>query len=123
MAIIHICAENRAEAVSSGKNGQRAERQERPDKLKPNSYSTQNTLSSDAIALLCLCVEVFTQSGRAVIATTCTMSDLPKNKLILHTGLTPHTRSQIPFHVQVGMRDGIKEMKEREDDDIRIQKK
>lgn len=35
MAVIHICAENRAEAVSSIKNGQRAERQERPDKLKP----------------------------------------------------------------------------------------
>lgn len=118
MAVIHICAENRAEAVSSGKNGQRAERQERPDKLKPNSYSTQDTLSSDAIAL-CLCVEVFTQSGRAVIATTCTMSDLPKNKLILHTGLTPHARrSLFMFRWEKGMRDRIKEMKGREEDDV-----
>lgn len=108
MAVIHICAENRAEAVSSIKNGQRAERQERPDKLKPKlQLNTEHPVECrHSFVSVCGCVR--SQSGRAVIATTCTMSDLPTKHFILHTGLTlsqhTHTRLLLPLHVEVEKR-------------------
>lgn len=103
MAIIHICAENRAEAVSSRENRQRAERQERPDKLKPKlQLNTEHPVECrHSFVFVCGCVR--SQSGRAVIATTCTMSDLPTKHFILRTGLT-HTRLLLPLHVEVEKR-------------------
>lgn len=92
MPVIHICAENRAEAVSSGKNGQRAERQKRPNMLKPKlQLNTEHPVKCcHSFVFVCGCV--LSQSGRAVITTTCTMSDLPTKHVILHTGLT-HTHA------------------------------